>query len=60
MHAFNQSLAYDQKMHAADIKGSIAYTKGLKRVGILTDDEEAKIIAGLQAVGKEWENGTVS
>ncbi|KAE9399283.1 argininosuccinate lyase [Gymnopus androsaceus JB14] len=58
MHTFNQSLSYDQRMHAADIKGSIAYTKGLKRVGILTEEEESKIIAGLQAVGKEWEDGT--
>ncbi|KAF5365795.1 hypothetical protein D9758_003246 [Tetrapyrgos nigripes] len=57
MHEFNQSLAYDQKMHAADIKGSIAYTKGLKRVGILTGEEEAKIISGLEAVGKEWQEG---
>ena len=59
MHGFNQSLAYDQKMHAADIKGSIAYTKGLKRVGILTEAEEQKIIEGLKAVGKEWEDGVV-
>lgn len=59
MHTFNQSLAYDQRMHAADIKGSIAYAKGLKRVGILTEHEEAKMIAGLEAVGKEWEDGTV-
>ncbi|KAK7061073.1 argininosuccinate lyase [Paramarasmius palmivorus] len=59
MHGFNQSLAYDQRMHAADIKGSIAYTKGLKRVGILTDDEEQKIIEGLKAVGKEWEERSI-
>ncbi|KAL0575279.1 argininosuccinate lyase, partial [Marasmius crinis-equi] len=57
MHGFNQSLQYDQRMHAADIKGSIAYTKGLRRVGILNEDEERKIIEGLQAVGKEWEDG---
>ncbi|KAJ3735413.1 argininosuccinate lyase [Lentinula guzmanii] len=58
MHTFNQSLAYDQRMHSADIQGSIAYAKALKRVGILTQDEETKMIAGLQAVGKEWEDGT--
>ena len=59
MHGFNQSLQYDQRMHAADIKGSIAYSKGLRRVGILNEDEERKIIEGLQAVGKEWEDGVV-
>lgn len=59
MHAFNQSLKYDQRMHAADIKGSIAYAKSLALVGILTKEEEAKIIDGLTTVGKEWQNGTV-
>lgn len=60
MHAFNQSLKYDQRMHVADIKGSIAYAKALARVKILTDEEKDKIIAGLVQVGEEWEQGTVS
>lgn len=59
MHEFNQSLKYDKRMYAADITGSIAYAKALKKVGILTADEEQKIVQGLQTVGKEWENGTV-
>jgi argininosuccinate lyase len=59
MHAFNQSLRYDQRMHAADIRGSIAYAKALTRVGILTGEEEGKIVEGLQAVGREWESGQV-
>ena len=46
-------------MHAADIRGSIAYAKSLTLVGILTRDEEIKIIQGLTAVGKEWESGQV-
>jgi argininosuccinate lyase len=58
MHAFNQSLKYDQRMHAVDIKGSIAYAKSLTLVGILTKEEEAKMEAGLKAVGKEWADGT--
>lgn len=59
MHAFNQSLRYDQRMHTADIRGSIAYAKALTRVGILTAEEETQTIAGLQAVEKEWERGQV-
>ena len=47
-------------MHAADIKGSIAYTKSLTLVGILTKDEEKQIINGLGIIGKEWEEGMVS
>lgn len=46
-------------MWSADIEGSIAYTKSLTLVGILTKEEETKMIEGLKAVGKEWENGVV-
>ncbi|KAF8628461.1 hypothetical protein AX15_003973 [Amanita polypyramis BW_CC] len=57
MHAFNQSLKYDQRMHGADIKGSIAYAKALAQVGILANEEKDKIIAGLKRIGEEWEQG---
>jgi len=46
-------------MHAADIRGSIAYAKSLCLAGLLTKEEEGKIIHGLQKVGVEWKNGTV-
>lgn len=59
MHAFNQSLRYDQRMHAADIRGSIAYAQSLTLVGILTKGEERRIVEGLKIVGKEWEDGQV-
>ncbi len=59
MHEFNQSLRYDKRMHAADIRGSIAYAKALTKVGILTAEEEKKIVEGLQTVGQEWEQGVV-
>jgi len=57
MHEFNQSLKYDKRMYDADIRGSIAYSKALTLVGILTKDEEAKIVGGLEAVKKEWDDG---
>ena len=60
MHAFNQSLSYDKRMHAQDIRGSIAYAKSLALSGIITREEETKIVEGLQEVGKEWAAGTVS
>lgn len=59
MHAFNQSLHYDKRMYAADVRGSIAYAKSLTLVGILNRDEEGKIVSGLQAVEKEWRDGNV-
>ncbi|TFK76554.1 putative argininosuccinate lyase [Pluteus cervinus] len=58
MHAFNQSFRYDQRMHAADIRGSIAYAKALALIGILNKEEEEKLVNGLRAVGREWETGT--
>ncbi|TFK29834.1 argininosuccinate lyase [Coprinopsis marcescibilis] len=57
MHAFNQSLKYDQRMHDADIRGSIAYAKALTKVGILTAEEEVEMVKGLEIVGKEWADG---
>lgn len=46
-------------MHDQDIKGSIAYAKSLALSGILTKEEESKIITGLLYVGKEWKSSTV-
>ena len=60
MHEFNQSLRYDQRMHAQDIRGSIAYAKALTLTGLLTKDEEKKLVDGLTQVGQEWKNGTVT
>ncbi|KAG5636808.1 hypothetical protein H0H81_006796 [Sphagnurus paluster] len=57
MHEFNQSLKYDRRMYAVDIKGSIAYASSLARVGILTQDEASKITDGLRSVLAEWTNG---
>ncbi|KAJ1309833.1 hypothetical protein OPQ81_006598 [Rhizoctonia solani] len=58
MWEFNQSLKYDKRMRAADIRGSVAYTKALRLQGVYTETEEAIIIKGLQEVDQEWESGT--
>ena len=60
MHEFNQSLKYDKRMYAADIKGSIAFSKALLKAGILNEEEQSEIARGLKLVEKEWEEGTVS
>lgn len=59
MWQFNQSLAYDKRMYAEDIRGSIAYAKALEKRDIFTSDECIAVVKGLEAVGKEWEDGTV-
>ncbi|TXT13069.1 hypothetical protein VHUM_01470 [Vanrija humicola] len=58
MHEFNQSLKYDKRMYAADVKGSIAFSKALLKAGILTEHEQAEITRGLKEVEQEWANGT--
>ena len=60
MHEFNQSLKYDKRMYAADVKGSIAFSKALLKAGILNEMEQAEITRGLKEVEGEWERGEVS
>jgi len=57
MEKFNESLSFDKRMWAQDIRGSIAYAKGIVRVGILTEDEGHKIVQGLEKVATEWASG---
>lgn len=47
-------------MYLADVRGSIAYSKALLKVGILTQHEADEIARGLGEVAKEWETKTVS
>jgi len=58
MHAFNESLSYDKRMWAQDIRGSQAYARALVGCGILTADEAQQICDGLARVGEEWRSGT--
>ncbi|RSH92577.1 argininosuccinate lyase [Saitozyma podzolica] len=57
MHEFNQSLKYDKRMYAADVKGSIAFSKALLKAGILNEHEQQEIARGLKLVEGEWEKG---
>ena len=54
---FNASLPFDQKLYREDIVGSIAHSKMLAKVGILTEDEANSIEKGLLQVGEEIESG---
>ena len=57
MRRFNDSFAFDRRLYAADIQGSIAYAGALRRVGLLTEAEHAAIVEGLAQVGAEFEAG---
>lgn len=58
MVAYNESIYFDRVLHRQDILGSIAFARANLKAGILTQDEFSKIESGLQAVEKEWQEGT--
>jgi len=58
MHAFNESLSYDKRMWAQDIRGSQAYAKALIACGVLSESEAHVIVQGLSSVAEEWKHGT--
>jgi len=58
MEKFNESLPFDKRMWAEDLKGSQVYARALSKAGILTSEEADTIVEGLKKVGSEWEAGT--
>eukprot|EP00521_Asterionellopsis_glacialis_P013179 CAMPEP_0195298654 /NCGR_PEP_ID=MMETSP0707-20130614/23971_1 /TAXON_ID=33640 /ORGANISM="Asterionellopsis glacialis, Strain CCMP134" /LENGTH=468 /DNA_ID=CAMNT_0040360843 /DNA_START=18 /DNA_END=1424 /DNA_ORIENTATION=+ len=58
MEKFNESISVDNRMWDQDIRGSIAYAKGIVKVGIITEEEGKTLIEGLGKVSKEWADGT--
>jgi argininosuccinate lyase len=57
LRALNDSISFDRRMYAQDIRGSTAYAKALVGAGVLTSDESAAIVSGLQTVLDEFERG---
>ncbi|KAG2493597.1 hypothetical protein HYH03_008115 [Edaphochlamys debaryana] len=57
MEKFNESLPFDKRLWAEDIKGSQAYAKALAKAGILTQDEANTIVTGLGTIAEEWKAG---
>ncbi|MES1913887.1 MAG: hypothetical protein MHM6MM_006034, partial [Cercozoa sp. M6MM] len=58
MERFNRSLPFCRRLWRQDLIGSKAYAKGLHKAGLLTEEETNSLVAGLQTVLEEWENGT--
>jgi argininosuccinate lyase len=52
---FNDSLPFDVRLYAEDIRGSIAWAEGLVTAAILTPDEADTIVGGLNQVAAELE-----
>lgn len=52
---FTASIRFDKRLARYDITGSIAHARMLARVGVLSDAEMNKIVAGLEAIGDDIE-----
>jgi argininosuccinate lyase len=57
MRRFHDSFAFDRRLYAADIRGSIAYAHALHRAGLLAADERDAIVEGLEQVKVEFDEG---
>lgn len=54
---FTESVSYDRNLYRQDIAGSTAHAKMLAKVGIISPEEGAALVAGLQKVLEEIEAG---
>ncbi len=57
---FNSSIAFDSRMARQDITGSMAHAAMLGARGIITQDEAAQLIDGLQAILADLESGALA
>lgn len=51
----NASIKFDQRMALQDVRGSQAWAQALESAGLLTKEEAAQIIAGLENIREEFE-----
>ncbi|XP_028277194.1 argininosuccinate lyase [Parambassis ranga] len=57
MERFNASIAYDQRMWDADIRGSKAYVKALENAKLVSTEEMEQILHGMDQIAEEWSKG---
>jgi argininosuccinate lyase len=58
VEAFTASVGFDQRLYRYDIQGSRAHARMLAKVGVLTDSDRDAIIAGLDQIEQEIEQGS--
>jgi argininosuccinate lyase len=54
---FTESVSFDHALYRYDIQGSIAHARMLAHVGVLTTEERDAIVAGLQTIEQDIEQG---
>ncbi len=60
LSAINNSIGFDSRMYRQDITGSIAHAKMLGRIGVITEKEQADIVAGLEGILADLESGALA
>jgi len=58
MKRWGDSIGFDSRLYAADIRGSIAYAATLARAEIISTGERDALVKGLEQVQAEFEGGT--
>jgi argininosuccinate lyase len=58
VEAFTASIEIDRRLYPYDIEGSIAHSKMLAKVHIISDEEAALLIKGLSEIKGELDRGT--
>jgi argininosuccinate lyase len=54
---FGDSISFDRRMYAADVRGSIVYAAELVRAGLITGEECDQLLRGLEQVKAEFDTG---
>ncbi len=54
---FTESVSFDQRLYRQDIRGSVAHVRMLAHCGVLSQDESAKIVQGLESILADIEAG---
>ena len=57
VEAFTASIDVDKRLYAYDIDGSIAHCKMLAKTGIISEDEAATLVKGLEQIKGEIDDG---
>ena len=60
VESFTSSIAFDNRLYEYDIQGSVAHSKMLNSIGILSDIELKEILTALGKVKEKIESGKVS
>ena len=60
VYDFNASITFDRRFYRQDIQGSMAHVRMLAKQGILTEEERDQILACLEDILREVDEGTLT